>query len=84
MSRAGVAIERIEARAYRVPTDAPEADGTFAWDGTTMVIAEVMAGGHRGLGSPMPAPPSRGSCMRSSPRWWSAGTRPRCRGFGRR
>jgi L-alanine-DL-glutamate epimerase-like enolase superfamily enzyme len=43
-------IEGIEAHAYRIPTDAPEADGTYAWDATTMVIAEVTAGGHRGVG----------------------------------
>ena len=43
-------IERIEARAYTVPTDAPEADGTSAWDSTTLVVAEVAAGGRTGLG----------------------------------
>jgi len=43
-------IERIEARAYSVPTDAPEADGTFAWERTTIVVVEVCAGGECGLG----------------------------------
>lgn len=33
-----------------VPTDAPESDGTFAWDHTTMVIAHARAGGRVGLG----------------------------------
>jgi L-alanine-DL-glutamate epimerase-like enolase superfamily enzyme len=47
----GVArIERIAASAYRIPTDAPEADGTFAWDSTTLVVVELTAGGQRGLG----------------------------------
>lgn len=35
---------------YTVPTDAPEADGTLAWDSTTMVIAEVAAGDETGTG----------------------------------
>lgn len=43
-------IARIEVDAYRIPTDAPEADGTIAWDATTMVLAHVGAGGHTGLG----------------------------------
>jgi L-alanine-DL-glutamate epimerase-like enolase superfamily enzyme len=43
-------IERIAASAFRIPTDAPEADGTFNWDHTTLVVAEVSAGGMSGLG----------------------------------
>jgi L-alanine-DL-glutamate epimerase-like enolase superfamily enzyme len=35
---------------YTVPTDAPEADGTLAWDTTTVVIAEVTAGDATGTG----------------------------------
>ena len=46
----GTAIERIDAGAYTIPTDRPEADGTLAWDSTTMVLVEVRAGGHCGLG----------------------------------
>jgi L-alanine-DL-glutamate epimerase-like enolase superfamily enzyme len=47
----GVArIERIEASAYKIPTDAPEADGTFEWNSTTLVVVELTAGGQRGLG----------------------------------
>jgi L-alanine-DL-glutamate epimerase-like enolase superfamily enzyme len=37
-------------RVYRVPTDSPESDGTFAWRETTMVLVELVAGGSRGLG----------------------------------
>lgn len=37
-------------RAYTIPTDAPEADGTFAWSSTTIVIVEISAGGKTGLG----------------------------------
>jgi L-alanine-DL-glutamate epimerase-like enolase superfamily enzyme len=43
-------IERIAASAFRIPTDAPEADGTFNWDHTTLVVAEVSAGRMSGLG----------------------------------
>ena len=28
-------VERIEAAAYTIPTDAPESDGTLEWDSTT-------------------------------------------------
>ncbi|MEV2215514.1 enolase C-terminal domain-like protein [Streptomyces sp. NPDC050997] len=35
---------------YTVPTDGPEADGTLAWDATTVVIAEVSAGRATGTG----------------------------------
>ncbi|WGS55246.1 mandelate racemase (plasmid) [Paraburkholderia sp. D15] len=38
------------ASAYRIPTDAPEADGTLAWDATTLVLVEVIAGGATGIG----------------------------------
>jgi L-alanine-DL-glutamate epimerase-like enolase superfamily enzyme len=47
---ASTPIAAVRARAYRIPTDAPEADGTFAWDATTLVVAEVEAGGETGLG----------------------------------
>jgi L-alanine-DL-glutamate epimerase-like enolase superfamily enzyme len=36
--------------AYRVPTDAPESDGTFAWSSTTLVVVEAEAGSKRSLG----------------------------------
>jgi L-alanine-DL-glutamate epimerase-like enolase superfamily enzyme len=46
----GVPVERVHVSTYSVPTDAPEADGTLAWDRTTMVLVEVEGGGERGLG----------------------------------
>ena len=62
-SRAGLALAQgraaagsaapiggITAGAYTIPTDAPEADGTLAWDRTTLVLAELSAGGVTGLG----------------------------------
>jgi L-alanine-DL-glutamate epimerase-like enolase superfamily enzyme len=44
------AIERVTARAFRIPTDAAEADGTIAWKATTFVMVEVEAGGTSGIG----------------------------------
>jgi L-alanine-DL-glutamate epimerase-like enolase superfamily enzyme len=43
-------IRRITARAFRIPTDAPESDGTFAWAATTLVLVEIEAAGETGLG----------------------------------
>ena len=43
-------VERVEAAAYTVPTDAPEADGTAAWDSTTLVVVRAHAGGRTGTG----------------------------------
>jgi hypothetical protein len=36
-------IGRVAACAFEIPTDAPEADGTFAWDSTALVLAEIAA-----------------------------------------
>lgn len=43
-------IETVHARAYRIPTDGPEADGTLAWDSTTMVLVRMEADGVTGIG----------------------------------
>ncbi|WP_083501850.1 enolase C-terminal domain-like protein [Sphaerimonospora mesophila] len=43
-------VDDVRAAAYRVPTDRPEADGTFAWDATTLVVAEISAGEVTGTG----------------------------------
>jgi len=42
-------IQRLAVSAYTVPTDVPESDGTYAWDSTTLVLVEVMAGNVQGL-----------------------------------
>lgn len=44
------AVGSVSTSWYVFPTDAPEGDGTFTWDETTMVIAEVHAGGVTGTG----------------------------------
>ncbi len=43
-------VDRIEVGAYTIPTDAPEADGTMAWDSTTIVVVHAHAAGVSGLG----------------------------------
>ncbi len=43
-------VRAVRARAYTIPTDAPEADGTAAWDKTTLVLATVEAGDAQGIG----------------------------------
>lgn len=43
-------IEEIQVSAYRIPTDEPEADGTYAWTSTTLVLVEASAGGQTGVG----------------------------------
>ena len=46
----GAPITTMDAAAYRVPTDFPEADGTYAWNATTLVVARIEAGGRSGTG----------------------------------
>jgi L-alanine-DL-glutamate epimerase-like enolase superfamily enzyme len=43
-------VEQLRARAFTVPTDAPEADGTLSWDSTTVVLVQASACGHTGVG----------------------------------
>ena len=43
-------VESIDVSVYTVPTGGPEADGTLAWDHTTMVLVEAHAQGVTGLG----------------------------------
>lgn len=45
-----VSVESLRVSLYTVPTDLPEADGTLAWDSTTMVLVEVTADGVTGIG----------------------------------
>ncbi len=46
----GPVVEGLDAAVYVVPTDAPEADGTLAWDKTTLVLVTAGAGGQQGIG----------------------------------
>jgi L-alanine-DL-glutamate epimerase-like enolase superfamily enzyme len=46
----GARVERLQARAYTIPTDAPESDGTLQWDATTIVVVHARGAGHSGIG----------------------------------
>ena len=48
--RTSTPIDRVEVAAFTVPTDAPESDGTFSWDKTTIVTVHLTAGDVTGLG----------------------------------
>jgi L-alanine-DL-glutamate epimerase-like enolase superfamily enzyme len=43
-------IESLSVAGYKIPTEAPESDGTYEWASTTIVIVDVAAGGKTGLG----------------------------------
>jgi L-alanine-DL-glutamate epimerase-like enolase superfamily enzyme len=47
---AQVPVGGVRATAYTIATDAPESDGTLEWDETTVVVAEISAGGIAGVG----------------------------------
>ncbi|HEX5223834.1 MAG TPA: enolase C-terminal domain-like protein [Solirubrobacteraceae bacterium] len=58
IAAAAVQVERVSARAFTVPTDAPEADGTLSWQETSLVLVEASAAGHTGIGYSYTAPPA--------------------------
>ncbi len=43
-------IHNTRATAFTIPTDAPEADGTFAWSSTTLIVVELSAGNTHAIG----------------------------------
>src|SRR5215469_11468528 len=43
-------IAETTANAFTIPTDAPEADGTFAWDSTTLIVVEIQCEEATGIG----------------------------------
>lgn len=43
-------IDGLVVASYRIPTEAPESDGTLEWDATTMVLVEARAQGRTGIG----------------------------------
>jgi len=43
-------VERVEVAAFTIPTDAPESDGTFEWQQTTIVVVRLAAGPVTGTG----------------------------------
>jgi len=46
----GARIDDVSTAAYRIPTDAPESDGTIEWSATTLVTAQVTASAMKGFG----------------------------------
>jgi L-alanine-DL-glutamate epimerase-like enolase superfamily enzyme len=48
--RSAVPVDAMDVRAATVPTDAPESDGTFEWDRTTLVLVLARSGGETGVG----------------------------------
>jgi L-alanine-DL-glutamate epimerase-like enolase superfamily enzyme len=44
------AIDSVAISAFTIPTEQPDADGTFQWNSTTVVVAEPTDGGTTGLG----------------------------------
>ncbi|MEU9097830.1 enolase C-terminal domain-like protein [Streptomyces sp. NPDC048361] len=53
---AGPSVDEVEAAAYTLATDAPEADGTLEWDKTTLVVVHARSGTTTGLGYTYGAP----------------------------
>ncbi|HUZ94526.1 MAG TPA: enolase C-terminal domain-like protein [Edaphobacter sp.] len=47
-SQANISASKV--RVFTIPTDAPEADGTYAWNSSTMVLVTLESGHHQGLG----------------------------------
>lgn len=48
---AQVKIDGLDVAVFRIPTDRPEADGTLAWDATTVVLVTARSdGGESGIG----------------------------------
>jgi L-alanine-DL-glutamate epimerase-like enolase superfamily enzyme len=45
-----ILIQDLSVAAYTIPTDVPEADGTIAWDSTTIIIVKLKAGSKEGIG----------------------------------
>jgi L-alanine-DL-glutamate epimerase-like enolase superfamily enzyme len=45
-----VPIKSVRARAFEIPTDQPEADGTISWESTTLILVEIAGGGKTGIG----------------------------------
>lgn len=50
MPAANLPIRNVEARAFMIPTDRPEADGTLSWNKTTLIVVNVTAGDIEGIG----------------------------------
>ncbi len=45
-----ISINKVDARAYTIPTQTPESDGTIKWSSTTLVLVTLHAGDKEGIG----------------------------------
>ncbi len=43
-------IDDVIVRAYKIPAEQPESDGTLKWDSTTMVLVSIKSEGETGIG----------------------------------
>lgn len=50
MNRPDASLQAPRVGVFKIPTDAPESDGTLEWDSTTLVLVELDAGGQHGIG----------------------------------
>jgi L-alanine-DL-glutamate epimerase-like enolase superfamily enzyme len=50
MPTADLPIRKINARAFVIPTDRPESDGTLSWNKTTLIVVNITAGNIEGIG----------------------------------
>jgi L-alanine-DL-glutamate epimerase-like enolase superfamily enzyme len=50
MPTADLPIRKVNARAFIIPTDRPESDGTLSWNKTTLIIVNITAGNIEGIG----------------------------------
>jgi L-alanine-DL-glutamate epimerase-like enolase superfamily enzyme len=48
--KSSIPIKNLRVSVFTVPTDVPEADGTFWWNKTTMVVVDITAGNQTGIG----------------------------------
>ncbi|HVH11513.1 MAG TPA: hypothetical protein VM759_00605 [Longimicrobium sp.] len=69
-----VPVDRVHVSVYTVPTDGPEADGTIAWDRTTMVLVEVEGGESAASAGRTPAPAPPRCATTFSAAWWPGAT----------
>ncbi|MBV8362359.1 MAG: mandelate racemase [Deltaproteobacteria bacterium] len=50
ITRPEIPLGRLQASAYRIPTDFPESDGTLEWKATTLVVVEAPGADQVGIG----------------------------------
>lgn len=50
MTPSDISVGKVGVAAYTIPTDAPEGDGTFRWESTTLIVCEIHAANQVGLG----------------------------------